>query len=159
MLASAMATCTRRRLSRHDTEKHSTSCRNWLCDWRRCCSLEKQKYDNQEEERERMSEKQWYVPLSKVAGPISPLKRCTQNTKRHASKQRWPHSGSLEHRIILTVPTRKEKTKTNSWDENYVFKWKIRVDFGRGGGGGKGREGGGGEKKKKWWGRGKERKG
>lgn len=48
-----------------------------------------------------MSEKQWYVPLSKFAGPISPLKRCTQNTKRRACKQRWPHAGSLEHKMIL----------------------------------------------------------
>lgn len=71
--------------------------------------------------RERMSEKQWYVPLSKVPGPISPLKRYTWNTKTHACKQRWLQNWNTTWLLlILTVPTGKEKTKTNSWDENCV---------------------------------------
>lgn len=72
--------------------------------------------------REQMSEKQWYVPLSKVAGPISPLKRCTRNTKRHACKQRWPPSGSLEHKITVIGST---CSKRNRKDKNKFLRWKL----------------------------------
>lgn len=124
MHASAIATCRHRHLSRNRTRGKTvdkTSCRDWLCERRRCCSLEKQKYKNQKEER---ANKWETVICAFIKGCWSNFPSETMHAEHQEACMQVKMTTCWFIGTQNDVPTGKEKTKEKKcWNDNYVFKW------------------------------------